>query len=469
MSSEKENPLLPHQKRIIKRLSQEDQSGLVLMHGLGSGKTRSSIEAYKALGIPAEAILPASLKGNYLKEVKKWLGGYPSSLNITTQQKASRQGLDPKQFKDKLLIIDEAHRLRNEESNLYSAVRDLPAAKRVLLTGTPIYNHPGDIAKMVNIAAGKTILPDEKKEFEEKYLGVKKTDPPFWMKLLGVKPGEESIIKNPAKLKKILKKYVDYHAGQTEGFPEVTKETVHVPLSDKQENIYRALMKDLPWHVRMKVQMGLPPSKRELNNLVPFLTGARMISNTSSQFELDPKRAKSPKIDEAFKYLQSKLKQDDLYKAVIYSNYLQSGVDPYRQKLIEAKIPFGEFTGTMKDSIRNQMIKDYNENKLKALLISSAGAEGLDLKGTRLVQLMEPHFNNEKIKQVIGRAARYKSHEGLPKNKQKVKVQNYLSSLNPTFLDRLFGRNPQSTDEYLQNLADKKEQLNEQFLKLIKE
>jgi superfamily II DNA/RNA helicase len=134
-----------------------------------------------------------------------------------------------------------------------------------------------------------------------------------------------------------------------------------------------------------------------------------------------------------------------------------------------ANIPFGEFTGDIKDTVRNQLVKDYNNNKLKALIISSAGGEGLDLKGTRLVQLLEPHFNNEKIKQVIGRAARYKSHEGLTPDKQKVLVQNYLSSLTPSTLDKLMHKKNVSTDEYLQNLADEKEKLNEEFIKLIRD
>jgi superfamily II DNA/RNA helicase len=116
------------------------------------------------------------------------------------------------------------------------------------------------------------------------------------------------------------------------------------------------------------------------------------------------------------------------------------------------------------------MIKDYNANKIKALLISSAGAEGLDLKGTRLVQILEPHFNNEKIKQVIGRAARYKSHEGLSPEKRKVLVQNYLSaSPQLSRLDKILGKKEEiTTDEYLQNMSDEKERLNEEFIKLIK-
>jgi superfamily II DNA/RNA helicase len=193
-----------------------------------------------------------------------------------------------------------------------------------------------------------------------------------------------------------------------------------------------------------------------------------MISNTTSGFDR-PENAKSPKIERAFNYFKEHLDADPSYKGLIYSNYLDNGVQPYKQMLDKAHIPYGEFTGDVKDSVRNQLVKDYNENKLRALLVSSAGGEGLDLKGTRLVQLLEPHFNNEKIKQVIGRAARYRSHEGLPKDKQSVLIQHYLSSLNPNYMEQLRRKSPVSSDEYMQNLSDQKEQLNNEFINLIKE
>ena len=463
------SPLLPHQQRVIDRLQSDDQPGLILMHGLGSGKTRSSIEAYKSLGLPAEVLLPAALKGNYEKELKKWVGKVPKDLHIRSQQDASRKGVNPEDFKDKLMIIDEAHRLRNEDTKLYKNLKDVQAKKRILLTGTPIYNDPSDIAKLINIAAGKQIMPERKPEFYNEYIQQKTVFPSIVHRMLGVKPGQELSVKNKDYLRKVFHKLIDYHAGNAEGFPTMDKETVRVPMAEKQQEIYKALMKDLPWYLRMKVSAGLPPDKKELDKLIPFLSGARMISNSTQGFTKDDKDITSPKIEHAFKFLKNKIDEDPSYKGLIYSNYLNSGVDPYKKMLQGANIPFGEFTGEIKDTVRNQLVKDYNENKLKALIISSAGGEGLDLKGTRLVQLLEPHFNNEKIKQVIGRAARYKSHEGLAPDKQKVLVQNYLSSLTPSTLDKLMHKKNVSTDEYLQNLADEKEKLNEEFIKLIRD
>lgn len=471
-SSSDKSPILPHQQRIIDKLEKEDQPGLILMHGLGSGKTRSSIEAYKKLGLPAEVLLPAALKGNYEKEIKKWVGKTPKDINIRSQQEVARKGINPEDFKDKLMIVDEAHRLRNEDTKLYKAIKNAPAKKRVLLTGTPIYNHPSDIAKLINVAAGKEIMPERRPEFENEFIGQKVVFPSLIHRVLGVKPGQELSVKNKDYLKAVFKKLVDYHGGNAEGFPDVSKESVKVPMSSNQQQIYKAMMKELPWYMRLKVQAGLPPDKKELDKLIPFLSGARMISNTTKGFVKDDKAISSPKIEKAFEFLKSKIDEDPSYKGLIYSNYLNSGVEPYKALLQKANIPFGEFTGDINDKVRNQLVKDYNDNKLKALIVSSAGGEGLDLKGTRLVQLLEPHFNNEKIKQVIGRAARYKSHEALDPEKRNVLIQNYLSTLTPGMLDKITskftGSKNLSTDEYLQNLADEKEKLNNEFVKLIK-
>ena len=117
------------------------------------------------------------------------------------------------------------------------------------------------------------------------------------------------------------------------------------------------------------------------------------------------------------------------------------------------------------------MVKDYNDNKLKALLLSSAGGEGLDLKGTRLIQLLEPHWNQEKLKQVVGRGIRYKSHADLPENERDVRVQRFLATRSPQgFFERLGIKKPgYGVDQYLDEMGVRKEQLNQQVREMLRE
>ena len=61
-------------------------------------------------------------------------------------------------------------------------------------------------------------------------------------------------------------------------------------------------------------------------------------------------------------------------------------------------------------------------------MITSSGAEGISLKNTRYVHIMEPYWHPVRTEQVIGRARRICSHHELPKNLQNVKVYIYLAT-----------------------------------------
>ena len=59
-------------------------------------------------------------------------------------------------------------------------------------------------------------------------------------------------------------------------------------------------------------------------------------------------------------------------------------------------------------------------------MITSSGAEGITLKNTRFVHIMEPYWHPVRMEQVIGRARRICSHQDLPEELRTVKVFLYL-------------------------------------------
>ncbi|KKN98465.1 hypothetical protein LCGC14_0145760 [marine sediment metagenome] len=460
-------PLKEHQLRVVKRMLEEDQEGLVVAHGLGSGKTLTSLAVIDALKQPTDVVVPASLQDNYAKEQRKHTSGI--KLEIQSLQNIARKRRVPSK---PVLIIDEAHRARNPDTAQYRTLAASPAKKRMLLTASPIYNHPSDLAPLVNIAAGNKVLPLNKKDFENAYILKKKISPGFWKSLIGIKPGELAEL-NPDKrdeLNEVMRKWVDYQENSREGFPEKTTTTIKVPMTEEQLKVHDSILGKAPFWVRMKVRAGLPPSKSESKQLNSFLTGTRQISNTTKAHQPDAV-PQEPKIEDAFRRLKKVLKEKGKKgKAVVYSQYLSAGIEPYKRRLEEAKIPYGEFTGKMRKKERDQLIRDYNTGKKKVLLLSRAGGEGLDLVGTNLVQIMEPHWNNEAINQVIGRAVRYGSHAHLPKKDRKVQIQKFLARRpDPGFFGKLIGSDKdRATDEYLQMLADNKDLLNIQFIDLLK-
>jgi len=67
----------------------------------------------------------------------------------------------------------------------------------------------------------------------------------------------------------------------------------------------------------------------------------------------------------------------------------------------------------------------------RVFCITSAGAEGLSLKNVRAVHIMEPYWNDVRLKQVKGRAIRIGSHLDLPKKDQNVSIYTYISVFGP--------------------------------------
>ena len=73
----------------------------------------------------------------------------------------------------------------------------------------------------------------------------------------------------------------------------------------------------------------------------------------------------------------------------------------------------------------------YTDNKkgqiCRVFCITSAGAEGISLKNVRAVHIMEPYWNDVRLRQVKGRAIRIGSHLELEEAERNVAIFTYLS------------------------------------------
>ena len=87
-------------------------------------------------------------------------------------------------------------------------------------------------------------------------------------------------------------------------------------------------------------------------------------------------------------------------------------------------------------------------NKVKVVLISKAGSEGIDLKFIRQVHILDPWYNMNRIEQIIGRAVRNFSHSLLPFEKRNVEIYLY-----GTILDKNI---EEAADLYVYRVAEYK-------------
>ena len=167
-----------------------------------------------------------------------------------------------------------------------------------------------------------------------------------------------------------------------------------------------------------------------------FLNSTRQISNTYNG------NTNTPKLKKVVEFISKNPKP-----VIVYSNWIENGIEPLSKMLESSNINHLKFIGGMSDSKKHIVVENYNNGEIDVLLLSSSGGEGLDLKKTRQIHILEPHWNDAKISQVIGRGIRYKSHEDLPVSERKVVVVHWIS----TPLGEGKG-----TDEYLYELSDKK-------------
>jgi len=437
-------PLKKHQRESIDKIKRHN--GVLLYHGLGSGKTLTALRASEEIKKPLSVIGPASLRGNFKKEKVKHKVKTPLDYSSYTKPQPKSQGI---------LAFDEAHRMGRIESKRSRYPDEFKADKKVFLTGTPIRNEPSELIPLLR-GIGMDV-PRNKKKFYDKYVQEEKVWPSIGGILKGVEPGVKLTPKNMNELTLKAMDKVDYHKSSSKNFPRVIEEDVNVPMSDYQWSVYSKALDEKPT-LQYKIKKGIPPSKKEAPGMNSFLNATRQISNTTKAYT--GKSTPTPKLQRMVKDITEAHKANPNYKGVTYSNYLESGVHPMAALLKKNKIKSGVFTGETNDEERKKIIKNYNKGKIKHLLISGAGSEGLDLKGTRLVQTMEPHWNNARLKQVHGRAVRMGSHDHLPPSQRKVSIKNYFSTARE-------GKKGFTTDQYIKRLADDKDALNKGFLKAL--
>lgn len=451
-------------------------TGLILNHGLGSGKTFSSILAGEKDPGRKLVVAPASLVSNYHKELEHFNAKGKHNYDVVSLE-TFRNNPESiiKKYHPSTLIADEFHRSRDEATLTNEAFNRIrPKVKKFIgLTGSLISNEPSEIVPLVNLAAGGTVFKDIK-SFNNDFVQRQKVKPGFLARhLFNAKPGEVLKPKNLDAFQRMVHPYIHSFSGDAEykkHIPSVTKEVVHSTMSPEQQDVYNFASKKMPVWMRYKIKHNIPPSKQETAQLNSFMQTSRQASNSLTPFG---NNAPTPKMQTMMRDISHGIKHDKNFKSITFSNYLEAGLKPFSKQLHAQNIAHGMFTGEEPQDVRAQMIKDYNKGKLKHLLISPAGVEGLDLKGTKLVQKMEPDWNPERSNQAYGRAARFKSHEGLPENERKVVVKEYLSDPRLTMwgkVKRFFNHNSKNTgiDEYIRNRANEKASLNEAFLESLK-
>lgn len=425
-------PLKDHQIKAIEYINSDEKKGLLVVHNVGSGKTLTGVAASQCYldkypNDKVYVITPVSLQDNFKKEMIK----YGADVNDERYQFYTITGFYNSYSHKKisttnsLFILDEAHNIRNPKGKrtLIMIKAASKARKVLLLTATPIINSSDDI-KALSSMVNQTGVFD--KDVDIASLSCK----------------------------------VSYYYNRDEtSYPKITMMNKFLIMSKSFQEKYDAIAKNADICSDFMATNA---------DFVCFYNGVRravnLLENETSQ-----------KANWIIKKIKEANKKD---KFVIFSHFLNSGINVVISKLKKLNIKYKVISGDISKEERTKIINKYNNDKFQVLFITKAGGEGIDLKNTKYVIILESTWNEATANQVIGRAVRYKSHETLPIKERHVTVYRlYLITkeeykkrkllLENVQTTKLNGR-PLSIDLYLRNYSKEKEIHNKINLKKLK-
>ena len=431
-----ETDLKNHQKKPIDFMKYN--RGLILYHSTGGGKTLTALFSVYQFDNPIIIIGPKSSKKAFVDNIQKANMDIDRFTFYTYTKIKIILESEVTIFKNMSVIVDEAHSLRNENMyNLYITSALMLATRVILLTATPVVNYFNDLAVLVNVIHGEDSLPTDRALFDQMFydedtLSLINTDILF-NKLL-----------NTVSYYKIIDD-VNYPSSQTH-IREV--EMDHLQIEEYKYYVKKIIYGDtnIPDNIDIfNINYALLPNKKR--NF--FLNVTRQLSNVAKDADT------SPKIEDIIDYVKK-----GPYPIVVYSNFLKSGIFTLAILLERNKISYKVISGFVSQDKLNVIVNNYNNRQYQVLLISSAGSESLDLKNTRQIHIMEPHWNESKITQVIGRTIRFGSHSALPLEERHVDIYRWISIFTSQYKNI-------SADQYLTNLSVRKMELWNKYNEIV--
>jgi SNF2 family DNA or RNA helicase len=482
---------LPHQDSARQAIDRSD-GNLLLNWRVGSGKTPGSLLLTEHLrdkgqGERVLVLTPAALNRNYIDNGIKKFTKSPGTIIGPT----SRGGVSPKNLKKKpgyyvvsneyfrghadeiidkirpdTLVIDEIHKYKSPTSKNYKEIMKVRGRFKntIGLTGTPITNHPQDVVPMLDIVTNKQHNLGDWKDFKKTFTKKVYKRPTIIERVQGVKSKVEVVPKNTPRFRKEFNKYVHTYHTPPSSMPKKVIEDVEVPMSKEQEHIYNyALSKELSPIARAKIKYNVPMTTAEARHVFTAILQARQASNSMHLFDkrITPEMSAdlTPKTRKVLDDVEDHLKTKNT-KAIIYSNLHKGSLDAIQAGLTKRKIPHSLFLGTghIKPKDRQQGVDEYLKGKKRVILVNQAGTEGLNLPGTTGHFAVDGHFNPAVIEQAEARGIRTGSPVA------EVKVRRYKSTIPRHWYHKLLRNTPQGTDEWVYNIAKRKDDFNKQFM-----
>ncbi|QLG71129.1 hypothetical protein HG535_0B01670 [Zygotorulaspora mrakii] len=397
----------------------------ILADEMGLGKTLQTISflAYlryveKTPG-PFFVIAPKSTLNNWLREINRWTPEVSAfiiqgdkqeraellrdkllmcdfdvviaSYEIVIREKASFKKIDWQ-----YIVIDEAHRIKNEESMLSQVLREFSSRNRLLITGTPLQNNLHELWALLNF-----LLPDifsDSQDFDD------------WFSSESTEEDKDKIVKQ---LHTVLQPFLLRRIKNDVEKSLLPKKelNVYVGMSSMQRKWYRQILeKDID---AVNASNGTRESKTRLLNIVMQL---RKCCNHPYLFD-GAEPGPPYTTDEHLVYNSAKLKVlDQLLKKmkeqgsrVLIFSQMSRLLDILEDYCFFREYEYCRIDGSTAHEDRIQAIDEYNSpdsKKFIFLLTTRAGGLGINLTTADVVVLYDSDWNPQADLQAMDRAHR---------------------------------------------------------------
>ncbi|XP_052188744.1 ISWI chromatin-remodeling complex ATPase CHR11 isoform X2 [Diospyros lotus] len=358
----------------------------ILADEMGLGKTLQTISLlgylheFRGITGPHMVVSPKSTLGNWMNEIKrfcpvlravKFLGNPDERRHIkenlliagkfdvcvTSFEMAIKEKSALRQFSWRYIIIDEAHRIKNENSLLSKTMRLYKTNYRLLITGTPLQNNLHELWSLLNFLLPEVFSSAE--VFDE------------WFQISGENDQQEVV----QQLHKVLRPFLlrRLKSDVEKGLPPKKETILKVGMSQMQKQYYRALLqKDLE-----VVNAG----------------GEHLITNAGKMVLLDK--------------LLPKLKERDS-RVLIFSQMTRL-LDILEDYLMFRGYQYCRIDGNTGGEDRDASIEVFNKpgsEKFVFLLSTRAGGLGINLATADVVILYDSDWNPQVDLQAQDRAHR---------------------------------------------------------------
>lgn len=483
--------LLPHQILPIDYLKKNpDQKGLLVNHYMGTGKTFLGIGFAETFpDYPVIILAPKFIESHWMNQLDEYGVKDKSRYSFVSYEDAPKSLINDDLTKS-ILLIDEVHnivkKMRSvdvESNNMYTKVyMNLRSAYKILgLSGTPIYGDESDIAFLLNLVSGQDLMPFNQEEFRIKYTSILSTKQffrgylsesnlmvymlptslalfggallGFWGLGAGVFLGVgltvgTNLLFDPQvhklraldaeKMAPAFSKYMSYFKfdeNHFKDFPAQDFKVQEVPYNKYQYSFFMHLVEgDLPVDQLQRLLANENVKKSDdyvkinstnIHQQIYSVPGSGRDIGNFDFTDANGALVEAPKFVKIYDEIQKNKSQ-----TVIYSNYYETGILAFEKFLQRQKFDgkYGIIHPKLNVQEVSKLVEDYNKEKISLLMLHPDVTEGISLKGTQYMHILEPMLNSTVLEQVIGRTRRFQSHNHLPKEKQKVVVRMWQST-----------------------------------------